>query len=180
MRRIWPAAVGLVVALVAAAASPARAQGADEGSGPITWEIKKGSAPTAAVKAGATFTVDIVAHIERGWHLYSLTPIENGPRPTRITIAAGQGFELGGKIKAPDPITAFDPNFKVETEFYDESATFSIPIKVLPDATPGRAVATLQIRYQTCNDKECLPPALVKLPVAVEIGPAGVLPPLPQ
>ena len=169
MRRTWPAAVGLAVAIVAAAAAPARAQGTDEGSGPVTWEIKKGSAPTAAVKAGDTVVVDVVAHIERGWHLYSLTPVENGPRPTRITIAAGQGFELGGKIKAPDPTTAMDPNFRVETEFYDESATFGIPIRVLPDAAPGKSVATVQVRYQTCNDRECLPPALVRVPVPVEI-----------
>ena len=169
MRRIRVAVLGLAVALVAAVAAPALTQGTEAGSGPITWEIKKGSAPVAAVKAGDTFSVELTAHIERGWHLYSLTPIENGPRPTRITIAAGQGFELGGKIKAPDPTTAMDPNFRVETEFYDESATFGIPIRVLPDAAPGKAVATVQVRYQTCNDRECLPPALVRVPVPVEI-----------
>lgn len=169
MRRTLVATLVLAVAFVAAAAAPARAQATGEGSGPVTFEIRKGSAPTAAVKAGATFTVDVVAHIERGWHLYSLTPIENGPRPTRITIAAGQGFELGGKIKAPDPTTAVDPNFRVETEYWEESATFTVPIKVLPDAAAGKATATVQVRFQTCNDKDCLPPALVKLPVPVEI-----------
>jgi GAF domain-containing protein len=29
--------------------------------------------------------------------------------------------------------------------------------------------ATVQVRYQTCNDRECLPPALVKLPVSIDI-----------
>jgi len=169
MRRRFVAMLGLAAALVAAAAVPSRAQGTEDGPSPITWEIKKGSAPAAPVKAGDTFTVDLVAHIERGWHLYSLTPIENGPRPTRITIAAGQGFELGGKIKAPDPITKMDPNFRVDTEFWDESVTFTVPIRVLPDATPGKATATVQARYQTCNDKDCLPPALVKVPVPVEV-----------
>jgi DsbC/DsbD-like thiol-disulfide interchange protein len=167
--RTWMAVIAVAAALVAAAAGPAVAQGTEDGSGPITWEVKKTTVPTAPVKAGGTFTLDIVAHIERGWHLYSLTPIENGPRPTRITIVAGQGFELGGKITAPDPTTAFDPNFKVETEYYEDAVTFSVPIRVLPDAAAGKAAATVQVRYQTCNDKDCLPPALVKLPVSVEI-----------
>ena len=169
MRRICIVIVGLAVVLCVTTAGTARAQDKETGSGPVTWEINKAKLPSAPLKAGDTFSVELTAHIERGWHLYSLTPIENGPRPTRITLATGQAFELAGTIKAPDPITARDPNFGVETEYYETSAIFAVPIKVLPAGAAGKATLTVQIRYQTCNDKDCLPPQLVKLPVPVEI-----------
>jgi thiol:disulfide interchange protein DsbD len=161
--------VALALALYVTTAGTARAQDQKTGSGPVTWEINKAKLPSALLKAGDTFSVELTAHIEPGWHLYSLTPIENGPRPTRITVVAGQGFELAGKIKAPDPTTAKDPNFGVETEFYEDAVTFTVPVRVMPDAAPGKAAATVQVRYQTCNDKECLPPEVVKLAAAVEI-----------
>lgn len=158
----------LAATLCLAIAGQARAQGNDAAANPVAWEAKA-NLPAAPLKTGDTFTIDLTAHIEKGWHLYSLTPIENGPRPTRITITAGQGFELGGKVRAPDPITAKDPNFGVETEFYEDNVTFTVPIKVTLQAAKGKTAATVQVRYQTCNDRNCLPPEVVKLPVPVEI-----------
>lgn len=167
MNRTWCAVLVFVLGLVVAGSASAQAA-ADE-TGPITWEIVKTSVPVAPVRVGEAFTVELKAHIERGWHLYSLTPVENGPRPTRIMVAAGQGFELAGPVKAPEPTTAMDPNFKVETEFYDEAVTFTVPIRARPDAAAGKSTVTVQVRFQTCNDRDCLPPALVKLPVQVEV-----------
>ena len=165
----WFVALALSTTVCLAAAGQARAQTNDASAGPVTWEINKAKLPAAPVRVGETFAVEVTAHIERGWHLYSLTAIEGGPRPTRITIVAGQGFELAGKIKAPDPTTAKDPNFGVETEFYEDTVSFSVPVRVMPDVAPGKATATVQVRFQTCNDKNCLPPEVVKLPAVVAI-----------
>jgi thiol:disulfide interchange protein DsbD len=146
------------------------AQGAAVSEGdPVTWSIKA-QLPAAPIKAGGTLTVQVTAKIERGWHLYSLNPIENGPRPTRIAIAAGQPFEAGGAIKAPDPIVARDPNFNLDTEYYENSVTFTVPVKVAPHAAKGKSTLTMQVRFQTCNDRLCMPPKVVKLDVPVEIG----------
>jgi thiol:disulfide interchange protein DsbD len=169
MRPNWSVCAALAIALSVAVAGTARAQDKDSGAGPVTWQIDKAKLPAAPLKVGDTFSVDLTAHIERGWHLYSLTPIENGPKPTRITIVAAQGFELAGKVKAPTPTTAKDPNFGIETEFYEDAVTFAVPVRVMPDVPRGKATAIVQVRYQTCNDKDCLPPEVLKLPVAVEI-----------
>lgn len=139
----------------------------DEEYNPVKWSFKA-QISNAPPKSGDIFKVELTAEIEKGWHLYSTNPIENGPRPTRITIPAGQGFERGGDITAPDPIVSRDPNFSVETEYYNDQVTFTLPVKVLADISESNNKLQIQIRYQSCNERLCLPPKLVKLEVQVQ------------
>ncbi len=83
---------------------------------PITWKAQ--NAPSK-VKAGARFSLKLVAQIEEGWHLYSMKPVEDGPIPTRIWLAEGQPFELAGAVAAPPPESVHDTNFNMEIEFYE-------------------------------------------------------------
>ena len=49
---------------------------------PVAWNLA--GAPAKPVKPGARFTVKLTAHIQEGWHVYSMKPIEDGPVPTRV------------------------------------------------------------------------------------------------
>jgi len=130
------------------------AQETDEPN-PITWTLK-GQPGSPARK---TFTVELRARIDTGWHLYSTDKIEGGPSPTRITLMPGQNLELAGEIDSPAPHSAYDPNFQVATEYYEGEVTFTVPIRSTSAATKVR----LQVRYQTCTPTVCLPPKLVEL-----------------
>jgi thiol:disulfide interchange protein DsbD len=167
MRGGWLAGVGVAALLCVAVAGNAGAQTDATTLNPIKWAIKA-QLPTTPLKAGDTFTAEVTATIDRGWHLYSTTPVERGPRPTRFAIVAGQGFEIAGAIKAPDPFVGVDANFGVEVEYYEESVTFTVPVRVTPRATTGRPNVTVQVRYQSCNDRFCLPPTLITLEAPVD------------
>lgn len=140
----------------------------DENLDPIKWEIKLKSA-NKSHKKGEQFKAALTAEIEAGWHLYALEEIPNGPRPTRISLPDEQPFILAGEIEQPVPIIKFDENFGVETQFYDGSATFVLPIKVASNANAGITKMVIQTRYQTCNDRLCLPPKTLKLDALIEI-----------
>lgn len=133
---------------------------------PIQWTL---AVKTSAHKVGDKFTAQLTAQIEDGWHLYSLEEIPNGPRPTRITLAAEQPFELSGDIEQPVPIIKHDENFGVETQYYEKSATFHLPVKIKSTAKPGSTTLTVQTRYQVCNEQMCLPPKTVKVEAPIEI-----------
>lgn len=135
---------------------------------PIRWTIKREN-PAAAVKPGDKFPVQIVAAIADGWHLYSLEQPSGGPVPTRIGLPENQKFRLAGDIESPPPQTVFDPNFNLDTEFYEREATFTLPIETAKDAAAGDDTLTASAFYQTCNDKTCLPPKSVKLTLAVKV-----------
>ena len=59
---------------------------------PVTWSAKSAS---LEISQSDRFTVELIAKIENGWHLYATQqPITTGPRPTKITLSEGQFFTL--------------------------------------------------------------------------------------
>jgi thiol:disulfide interchange protein DsbD len=62
-----------------------------------------------------------------------------------------------------------------------EYATFSgraiayLPVSVMPDAPLGKVTLTIDVAFQTCNDRQCLAPAEVSLPVTLDIVDAATL-----
>ena len=137
-----------------------RAQENDAASNPIKWTAK-------ATSDAGKITIELVAEIERGWHLYSTERIEGGPSPTRITLVAGQGFEIAGEIDSPAPHSAYDPNFQVATESYEGSVTFKVPVKART-ASAGAGKILVQVRYQSCTATVCLPPQLLELEAPID------------
>jgi thiol-disulfide isomerase/thioredoxin len=134
---------------------------------PITLSLKT-RLPSKPLKPGDTFEVHPTAKIQAGWHLYSLRKTKGGPIPRRITVPEGQPFELGGEIKSPDSLTDRDLNFGVDVEFFEEEATFTLPIKVKADDVGGKREIEIR-RFRTCNDELCMPPTVVKLTAPVEL-----------
>lgn len=150
-------------ACLSVCAQPAWAQ--DAPLNPVKWSLRVKPAG-APLKAGDVFHAELTAKIDAGWHLYALELPPGGPRPTRITLATDQPFELSGKIAAPDPLTDFDPNFSMDTTFYEEAVTFTLPVKVTGDVTDNKLAVS--VRYQVCTKQLCLAPKTVKLEADIE------------
>ena len=134
---------------------------------PVAWKVA--APPSAPLKAGARFTVRVIAEVQEGWHLYSLKPMAEGPIPTRIWIAEGQPFALAGAIAAPAPQVQQDPSFGIEVEMYEGEAVFSLPVRVAAGAGAGAQKLVVSAAYQSCNNKLCLPPKTVKVEVPVTV-----------
>jgi thiol:disulfide interchange protein len=128
------------------------------------------------VRPGAGFDVQVTATMGEGWHLYSITQ-PPPPIATRITVAKGQPFAVGGPIDAPLPQTAFDQSFGIDTEFYADSAAFTLPVKADATAPAGKTKVKVQAYFQSCNDTMCLPPKTVTMEVPIEIVGAAVAAP---
>src|SRR5262249_41371074 len=96
---------------------------AQEVENPITWSLKA-ETPAISHQPGAEFRILLIARIETGWHLYSPEQPPGGPIPTRITLPAEQPFKLKAEIETPLPRIELDPNFNLETQFFEEEAVF--------------------------------------------------------
>lgn len=143
--------LGATVFATSLVASPASAQT------PVHWSLRV--EPATAVKPGAALTVTASAEIEAGWHVYSLTQPPGGPRAASVAVNASPVFASGGAATSPPPTRAFDPNFNMETEFHEGSFVITVPVQVSKSAPGGDAVLSIDISYQTCNERLCLPPA---------------------
>jgi len=152
--------------LVLGFAACACAQGAAES--PVHWKV---ITPVKAVVPGEMIDVKVEAAIDGEWHLYSATTPPGGPNPTKFTLLSGDPFQISGPIRQSKPMTQFDANFGIQTELYSGSAEFWIPLKAAPTAASGEHDVRLQVVFQVCNDRVCLPPTKVPLPVKVIVGP---------
>jgi len=154
MKRTIRAALAFATMLVAAPADP------------VSWKFED---TPAKVKAGARFDLKLVAHIQEGWHLYSMKPVEDGPIPTRIWLADGQPVQLTAPVRAPDPEKVQDPSFGMEVELYEGQPEFTVPLKLAASAPAGPLTVTVNASYQSCNNKLCLPPKTVKVDAVLTV-----------
>jgi DsbC/DsbD-like thiol-disulfide interchange protein len=132
---------------------------------PVHWVVPN----PARVDPGGVASVYPSARLESGWHMYSLTQVAGGPVAARITLAEGQPFALHGAPTGPTPRLAFDQNFGIEVEEYEERATFTVPVAVAQTATLGVDSIMIHVRYQVCNASFCLPTRTDTLAVPVVV-----------
>jgi len=109
------------------------------------------------VQTGESFEITVEARIDGKWHLYSVdNDPDAGPFPTQFSTTT-ETVELAGKIKESEPVIEYDPNFDVELGWHTKEATFTIPLSFSKEASGSSDIA-LEVLYQVCDDKVCLPP----------------------
>ena len=163
-----PSVLSLATALVATVgASSAQAQTPT----PVQWTATAVAAPTGKSLPKGTRAVKLVAAIEPGWHIYSITQGPGGPNKTTISLSTPSPFSLAGDIIAAPPEVSFDKNFGINVETYETAAEFTIPIKAEKTAKKADK-PEVAVRYQVCNSSSCLPPRTQKL--SVDLKPAHV------
>ena len=128
------------------------------------------SATPAPARPGEVVTVTVKATVDPGWHVYSVVPTPDGPATTTITSFGA--WAAVGPTTEDAAIRKLDPNFGKEVGFHEGAAIFSRQFRAPADVVPSPP--TLSLHYQTCNDKICLPPTDVSLPVSVILVPGAV------
>ncbi len=118
-------------------------------------------------KRNETVTAKVRFQLTPGYHCNSNTPSDDYLIPLKLTWKAEplespevtypkpqmEKYEFSEK-----PLSVYSGEFDVTTKF-----------KVPAGAPPGPAILTGKLRYQACNDRMCLPPKTIDVPLTVEI-----------
>lgn len=121
---------------------------------PVTYSVT--DAPEK-IQAGEVFEITVKASIEGKWHLYSIAnDPDAGPYPTQFS-SANPAMAIAGEVSESEPVIEMDPNFNAELGWHTKEATFTIPIAFRKDVS-GSTMIDLEVLYQVCDDKSCLPP----------------------
>ena len=132
---------------------------------PAHWSLE---IQPAAAPPGSKVMARLEAKVDDGWHVYSLTTPRGGPNPTTIQVNDNPAV-ASFRVFEPTPKRAFDPSFNLDTETYQTDAVFLIEVELKKDAAPGLAEITAAVRYQSCNDRVCLPPTTRTATAALKI-----------
>lgn len=134
----------------------------------VTNPLAIGKMSTVKATVGSTVQVKVPVEIMQGFHVNSNVPEDEYLIPLRLTWEEDNPM-TAGMVKfptavmenysfSPTPLSVFTENFQLET-------TFTVPA----DATPGPTAINGKLRYQACNDRECLAPKTLNVAVQVDI-----------
>ncbi len=125
--------------------------------------------PEQAVPAGSIAGLRIDADIAPGWHLYAMDIPPGGPIPTSFKVVENEVFSPGGEALQSEPVSWFDENFDMETNYFQGSAEFTVPVRVAESAVPGDYELIIKVEFMLCNDSTCLPPQTEELAATVSV-----------
>jgi len=116
---------------------------------PVKWDI------TSKKTGERTIDIFFTAHIDKGYHLYSLNVPEDGPLPTEFSFEKPDGYELVGKVTEVTPyIEEYDDVFKMDIKYFVDEATFRQTIRLTSEKDVIPVVG--EIAYMVCNDVGCV------------------------
>jgi hypothetical protein len=115
------------------------------------------------VVSGQASPVTMHFRVAPGLHINSHTPREDYLIPTTFSIPEGTGVRLeraaypdGADLSLP-----IDPKTKLSVY----TGEFAIQVRIV--ATPGNHLVEAILRYQACDQTQCLPPKTI--PVALDV-----------
>jgi suppressor for copper-sensitivity B len=130
------------------------------------------SADRTAYDPGASARVAALVTIEHGWHVNSHKPSFEYLIPTvfDLDLPAGWPQETvqypGAKLKT----------FTFETKplaVYDGDVVMLADFQVPQGVARGTYAVHASLRYQACNDSQCLPPVTAEAKIQLKVGPDG-------
>lgn len=125
---------------------------------PASWKF-------SAKKVGdKVYEVQMVASLKSGWHVYS----QNQPKgaiayPTKFDFTANPLVVRSGSVKEVGKLEkAYDATTKSTAHQFGNTVTFVQKVTLKANA---KTALSGTVEYQTCDDKQCLPPKKVKFNV---------------
>lgn len=136
----------------------------------VSWTLLT---PEIKGKPGDKVEVKIQAKIVPKAHLYTTKTYPDsvlGPSPTVVTAGENNVITRAGGVRGSKaPKKVLDPNFDLETEYWEGTVTLTIPVRIAKKAKPGEQKGSIGINFMTCNDKICRPPTDEKFTFTVTV-----------
>lgn len=103
------------------------------------------------------YDLQFTAAVDEPWHIYSLSPVNDGPNPTVFMFTKSADYDLVGKTTESKPIKEFDKVFEMNVQYFVKTATFTQRIKLKSDK---KITIKGKYEFQACTEEKCIfPPA---------------------
>jgi hypothetical protein len=120
------------------------------------------------VQRGRTVSAAVVMDIPQGYHVNSNRPLSKFSIPTVLKIEAPGGIRIGPVSYPRSQLRKFSFS-EDKIAVYEGRAVLRFSVTVPASYQIGVAQLRLSLRYQSCTDEVCFPPATreITLPIAV-------------
>ena len=101
-----------------------------------------------------TFQLNTKAEIEDNWRLYSQNLDDGGALPTEFIFEDNSILKSFSNVLEPEPITKYDPIFKMDQSYLVNNVVFTQDIVLLESFNNDSIIQNLY--YQVCDDRVCI------------------------
>ena len=101
-----------------------------------------------------TFQLNTKAEIEDNWRLYSQNLDDGGALPTEFIFEDNSILKSFSNVLEPEPITKYDPIFKMDQSYFVNNVVFNQDIVLLESFNNDSIIQNLY--YQVCDDRVCI------------------------
>jgi hypothetical protein len=104
--------------------------------------------------------------IPKGWHIQSDAPLDEFLIPTEVKASA-EGLRFG-KPAFPKPLLKDFPALGGKVALFEDTVDVRVSVRAVKRKTDSKVLssalekAAVALRYQACNDSQCLPPKEIK------------------
>jgi DsbC/DsbD-like thiol-disulfide interchange protein len=120
---------------------------------------------------GSSFQAAVVMEIPRGMHVNSNKPLGKYAVPTVVKVDSPRGLKVTPVSYPRGSVRAFRFGGSQEERIavYEGRAIFRFNVTVAPGTEQQVARVRVSVRFQSCNDEVCFPPATreLTLPIAI-------------
>jgi uncharacterized protein YyaL (SSP411 family) len=151
---------------------PGAAQIGEDGPRTVTASARLAGDATNPIAAGREFEAVVSVAIERGWHLNANPAGAPELKPTTLGLdPSSAGSAMLVDVKYPTgEAKALASTGPEKLPVYEGTVRITARIRLAEQARPGPLRLTLKLSYQACNDKLCLAPARLEIPLDVHVG----------
>ncbi len=127
----------------------------------------------SSARAGEVANILVTASMDAEWKVYALRDQGEGPIATRVVVT-GDAIESAGMVLEPETEPKYDDGFLTNTRTHQGGVTFTAPIRIKDDLSPGTYDLKVGVLYQVCNESLCYPPKeeFLDISIIVEAGEA--------
>ena len=127
----------------------------------------------SSARAGEVVNILVTASMDAEWKVYALRDQGEGPIATRVVVT-GDAIESAGMVLEPETEPKYDDGFLTNTRTHQGGVTFTAPIRLKDDLSPGTYDLKVGVLYQVCNESLCYPPKeeFLDISIIVEAGEA--------
>ena len=160
---------GLVVLIVMIFSAPIQAQFTDFGFGekpPVEKLSAQGYLSLDKIQPGSQFQIAVVVEIAQGWHV-NANPAGEGLIATEVIVPDTPYLTFGETVYPKGEVLALGSIG--EAPVYHDTITIGVQADLSQTAPIAPMMLDMELRYQACNDEQCLLPEVLTFEVPVEV-----------
>jgi uncharacterized protein YyaL (SSP411 family) len=122
----------------------------------------------ARVTPGGEVSIKVTVTTKPGWHIYANPVSSETLKPTVVNLTTNEAANLGG-VEYPQGTKKALAGQDEKVGVYEGSVVVNAQVRIDKSTKPGPLDLELKVRYQACDDRACLAPASLTLPLHLEV-----------